>query len=194
LHPADVADFVAEQVEELRRTLAGRPDLNVHDTSLDNDVQLHITFTRHERHIIQQGLPAGFAVAGEAVGLTPQSGVELQHIWRVPDLSTPPTNRTLILHLDCTNFDGQPPTGNLLRDDGSQLPAQEWPNGGNGDGIITGHGGYDRPVFCRPGLREYHQHVQHQDDSWDLHREATSIEKVAIGLLNDLRYRWLGKQ
>jgi len=110
----------------------------------------------------------------------------------VPDLGARPVTREVILKMGCDDFDGQPPTAELLRDDASPLPPDEWPRDLADQGIVRGHQIYgDRPFFCRPGLREFHTHPQHEDEPWDRYREALPLSQIALGLLVDLRKRWM---
>ena len=38
--------------------------------------------------------------------------------------------------------------------------------------VIDSHPVTNRPFFCIPGIRQYHDHPQHSGDSWLLHRAA----------------------
>ncbi|HLY23384.1 MAG TPA: putative metal-binding protein [bacterium] len=38
--------------------------------------------------------------------------------------------------------------------------------------IVFSHPDTNRPFFCVPGIRQYHEHPQHSGDSWFLHRNT----------------------
>jgi hypothetical protein len=40
------------------------------------------------------------------------------------------------------------------------------------DLVVHSHPDTNRPFFCVPGIREYHNHPQHSGDSWFLHRQS----------------------
>jgi hypothetical protein len=40
------------------------------------------------------------------------------------------------------------------------------------DLVVHSHPETNRPFFCVPGVREYHNHPQHSGDSWLLHRQS----------------------
>jgi hypothetical protein len=183
VHPADVAVFVADRVEDLRSAVATYPELGVTRISLEDSVQLYINFIKEDRQVVQQAVLSGVVGA---------RGDQLSRIFEVPLIGAPRATRELILHMDCTDFDSLPPSANLLLPDRTQLPDDQWPALGPG-GIIRGHRDYNRPVFCRRGLREYHSHFQHEDDPWDRHREGLQLTAIALGLLDALKHRWGGK-
>ena len=100
--------------------------------------------------------------------------------------------RELTLHLGCDGFDGRPPLAELLRpDDRTPLPDAEWPRDPLNQGIVPAHPKYKRKFFCRPGFREFHEHDQHSDRSWDSIREQTTIGWLVVTLLGDLQTRWM---
>jgi hypothetical protein len=183
MHPADVAAFVADRADDLRQEIARYPELGVTRVSIEDSVQLYITFTKEDHQVVQQAVLSGmFGARGEQLG----------RVFEVPLIGARKATRELILHMDCTDFDSVPPSANLLLPDRTQLPDDQWPAMGPG-GIIRGHRDYNRPFFCRRGLREYHSHVQHEDDPWDRYREGLSLSAITLDLLNGLRYRWGGK-
>jgi hypothetical protein len=184
LHPADVTEHVADSVQRLRERLRAYPDLEAREPLLENGTDLYIGFVKVERTLMQ---------ASVATGLLGPHGEGTALVCQVPDLGTRPVRRDLILHMDLVDFDGQPPTAQLLLADRSPLPAGQWPKALGNQGIVQGHHAYDRPFFCRRGLREYHTHPQHEDDPWDRHREALSLDALVIELLADLRNRWIGR-
>jgi hypothetical protein len=129
----------------------------------------------------------------------------------------PLVERELILRCDAAGYDAQPITAELLLRDGRPLPRGQWPKeigvggldaldlpeGGAAlprvrvahalgpQAIIREHQDYDRPFFCRRGLREYHSHSQHENNPWDRHRESIRIYDIVPELLADLQTRWV---
>jgi hypothetical protein len=182
MHPEDVAEFIAESVDILAEKLQSSPELG--GTPVLEGVKLYVPFVKLERTLVQHALETGFVLPGGG-------GVSMVH--QVPLLGQRPTERQLILHLDLADFDGQPPTAQLLLPDETPLPAAEWPKSIRGQGIVHGHKDYPRPFFCRRGLREYHSHPQHEDDPWDKHREHLALHQIVIELLDGLRNTWIGR-
>jgi hypothetical protein len=182
MHPEDVAEFVAESVGVLAEKLQQNPELGG-PPHLEG-TKLYIPFLKMERTLIRHAVDTGLVGPGGG-------GVSVVH--QVPLLGQPPTTRELILHLDLADYDGQPPTAELLLPDRSQLPAPEWPKSIHGQGIVASHKDYGRPFFCRRGLREYHSHPQHEDDPWDKYREHLALHQIVIELLDGLRNTWIGR-
>lgn len=183
MHPADVADHVADSVAVLRDRLAERPELRAGSPLVDGDVHLFIPFTLLVRQVVDAALPSGLVAPG---------GENIAVASRVVLLGAPPEERPLLLAFELDDYDAQPPTAELLLPDRSPLPPEQWPKSLNWQGVIQGHPNYDRPWFCRRGLREYHSHPQHEDDPWDLHREALPLHSVVEELLGDLSRRFIG--
>lgn len=183
MHPADVAEHVADSFAVLRDRLRDTPGLASGPPVLENDIKVYVPFDNEQRQLVEHSLDTGFAMPG---------GQTVVHVHQVPLLGTA-TVRQLLLHMDLTDYDGQPPTAELLLPDRTPLPPHEWPKSIGGQGIILGHQAYDRPFFCRRGLREYHSHPQHEDDPWDKYREAMSLDGIVVELLHDLRNRWIGR-
>lgn len=184
MHPADVAEYVAESVAILRDRLGERPQLRAGSPELERDVYLFVPFTLLTRQVVDAVLPSGLVAPG---------GADLAVANRVVLLGAPPVERPLLLALQLDDYDAQPPTAELLLPDRSPLPAAQWPKSLNGQGVISGHPDYDRPWFCRRGLREYHSHPQHEDDPWDLHREELPLHSVIEELLSELSRRFIGE-
>lgn len=180
MHPADVAEYVLGEVAELRRSLAEMPELGIAAVELDEDVELYVGFRKFERPRLQ---------AAVVPGLLGPGGRPLQFGHEAIDLSQK-RERNLVLHMNCENLDGDPPSAELLLPDRTPLPPGEWPQDLTREGLAHGHPEYDRPFFCRRGLREYHSHPGHQEDPWDKYREAVSLHVIALELLDDLHYRW----
>jgi hypothetical protein len=200
VHPDDVADYVADAVAELERR-AGETDLPIDALELRDrvDLRLRLRLRSHEavRVIsgpspgaiavpVRPGGPAGPAAPGLLLG--PGAMVRQQQM-NVPDLGSLRT-RELILRVDCSDFDGKPPLAELLTSAGEPLPPREWPHDPREQGIIHKHPKYGRPFFCRRGLREYHEHPQHEDDPWDRWREGTPLYQIVLGVVTDLRDRF----
>lgn len=184
MHPADVAEHVADAFAVLRDRLAEHDELCSSPPVIEDDVKLYLPFDKIERQLVEEPLNTGF---------TMPDGSSAQFLHRVPLLGTR-TTRPLLLHMDLTDFDGHPPTAELLLPDRSPLPQSDWPKSLGGQGIVVdGHPDYERPFFCRRGLREYHSHPWHEDDPWDKHREALTLDAIVLELLHDLRSKWIGR-
>lgn len=182
MHPEDVAEFVAGSVGILAQKLQQNPELGG-APDLEG-TKLYIPFLKLERTLVKHSVGTGLVLPGG-------SGVSMVH--QVPLLGRPPTTRELILNLDLDDYDGQPPTAELLTPDRSPLPASEWPKSIHGQGIVASHKDYGRPFFCRRGLREYHSHPQHEDDPWDKYREHLALHQIVLELLTGLRHTWIGR-
>lgn len=172
MHPGDVAEFVADSVEELKQQLQRHPQLRVNDVLLEGDVHLYIGLVVETKRMTQD---APFVLA-----------------YNVPVVGAPATDVPLILYLELTDFDGQPPTAELLQTDRSPLPPDQWPKALGQQAVIPQHRDFSRPFFCRPGLREFHTHPQHEDQPWDKYREGFSLSAIVIDLLFLLqdRHAW----
>jgi putative metal binding uncharacterized protein len=183
MHPDDVADCIGGELGRLREETAQAPELNVGAVDLENDVDLYVQFTKVERPRLRADVQAGVLGPG---------GAQIRQVFEGIDLSASATSRRdLLLYSNCTGYDGDPPTAELLLPDRTPLPRQQWPQGLIRRGIVDGHRDYDRPFFCRPGLREYHTHPQHEDDPWDLHRESLRLHRIVLALLDELQHRWV---
>jgi hypothetical protein len=64
------------------------------------------------------------------------------------------TRRPLVAHFDCTDFDGDRPTLELLTAERTLLAFDQWPKDLAGGGIVANHPIFQRPFICRRGLRE----------------------------------------
>lgn len=184
MHPADVADHVAGAVAELAMRLAADVQLRAGEPLLERDVHCYIPVTLTERAMIQ---------APVATSLLHPSGAGIQFVYQVPDLGAPRVDRDVLLYLDLTDFDADPPTAELLAPDRRPLPGEQWPKSLDGQGIVRDHAVYGRPFFCRRGVREYHEHPQHEDDPWDAHREGLPLHAIVTEILADLQTRLVGR-
>lgn len=180
MHPTDVAEYVLGEVAELRRSLMEMPELGVGAIELEEQVELYVDFRKVDRPRLQ---------ASVVPGLLGPGGNPLQIGREAIDLSQK-RERELLLHMNCENLDCHPPSAELLLPDRTPLPPQDWPQDLTRGGLAHGHPKYDRPFFCRRGLREYHSHPGHQEDPWDIYREAVSLHVIALELLDDLHNRW----
>jgi hypothetical protein len=201
VHPDDVADYVAEAVAELERRV-GQTDLPIDELELRRrtELRLRLRLRSHQAVTVLTGPPPPKPVAiplargapapppGGGVLFGP-GGLVAQQSINVPDLGSLRT-RELILRVDCSDFDGQPPLAELLAPDGTPLPGPQWPYDPRRQGIVHGHPKYGRPFFCRRGLREYHEHPQHEDDPWDRWREGMPLYQIVVGIVTDLRDRF----
>jgi hypothetical protein len=184
MHPDDVAEHVTDSVWALTEQLRAHPELGASDPIMRDGTDLYIGFVKQDRAFMQVQLASSLLGPG---------GHQTAQLLQVPDLGAPRVRRELILLMNLDDFDGQPPTAQLLLPDRSPLPAQQWPKELANQGIVHGHPDFDRPYFCRRGLREYHEHSQHEDDPWDRHREGLSLHAIVTELLADLRDRWIGR-
>lgn len=182
MHPTLVRSYVTEQVDELRARLDQRPDLAVRSIDLDGDaMQLFVEFDH---------VAAATEMVNVASPLQHASGQMIAARWRVPILGRSATTRTLVLLLTLDGYDLDPPTAQLLASDRTLLPPEQWPTSFSDGGIVGRHPLYERPFFCRAGLREYHSHPQHEDEPWHRYRDAIPLADLVIELLADLSTRW----
>lgn len=183
MHPSDVEQYVAESVSSLVDRLASRPDLGIKEVVLATATDLHVRF-----------VSSNVGVSGPGPVQDPVTGKVYLQPAVLPDLSRR-QQQELVLHCDLEDYDSQPPTANLLDGQLRPLPPHRWPRDlFGGRGVDPHHPTYGRPFFCRPGLREYHEHFHHEDDPWDLHREGLTLHETVIGLLGDFKHRWRLRQ
>ena len=81
------------------------------------------------------------------------------------------------VRIDFTNFDLWPPSLEFIDPmTGDYAPpvvqALVETDEGPRNLIVQGHPDTNRPFFCVPGIRQYHDHPQHSGDSWLLHRDT----------------------
>lgn len=182
MHPDLVRAYVAERVEELQTRIVQRAEFAAAAVDLDLDcLELFIRFD-HVTHETE--------VAVVPTQLQGPNGQPIAIQRRVPLLGRPARTRPLLLHLELDGYDLDPPTAQLLTPDRQPLPADQWPTSYAGGGIVDRHPLYGRPFFCRPGLREYHSHPEHEDNPWHRFRDAIGLPDLVTGLLEDLATRW----
>jgi len=181
VHPDDCAELVSEEFEILQLALPTRQGLHIEEPRLEDRFQIYLP-TRVRRF--------GTMSAMAQSGLLLPGGQRIQRAVNVPDLSAR-QERLLIVRADCEDFDGRPPLVDLLDQDGAPLDPLAWPKDTRGQGIVANHPLYKRPFFCRRGVREYHEHPQHEDDPWDRHREGYSLHRTLLGIVADLQSRFV---
>jgi hypothetical protein len=91
----------------------------------------------------------------------------------------------LVARLDCDNYDTDPVSVAFTKDWAAttELPFEDWPKG---RGIVQQHHETGKPFVCRPGVREFHAHIQHGDEPWDLLRGKLLIRHLVRSLADDL--------
>lgn len=91
----------------------------------------------------------------------------------------------LMARLDGDNYDTEPVSVVFVTDwtASQELPPEQWPKG---RGIVQQHHETGKPFVCRQGVREFHAHVQHGDEPWDLFRGRFRIRELVRGLAADL--------
>lgn len=183
MHPSEVRLHVIEAVDELRARIVN-VDLGITGITLDKEqLVLSIRFDHHE-------LETTTAVERSPLHLA--GGQQRARTVRVPLIGGSHTTRPLVLRMGLDAFDLKPPTAELLDVDGNRLPRGEWPGSFDQRGIVDDHPRYGRPFFCRRGLREYHEHPQHEEDPWTKYRNGLPLHAIVIELLTELRVRWHG--
>ena len=182
MHPLDVADHVAAEVDELRDR-AGRLPAEDRPRLIDltNDLDLYLTFGARRW--------TSATTAATSPILLPGGG-RMSTRMNIPIVGSA-SARELVLRAGCRDFDSQPPIVELVDEGHRRLSPAAWPTDPTGRGIVSNHRKYQRPFFCRPGTREYHEHPQHENDHWDRHREGTSLWSILLPIMRDLQYRWV---
>lgn len=183
MHPTTARAFLNDSVAEVDERLAS-VDLGVTDVKLDLDAPELVVAFDHVEYETE-------AVNARS-GLLGPGGQILQRQERVLILGRPPRREHLHLRMDLALFDLVPPTAELLDETGEPLPAEQWPVSWSGQGIVQQHPVYRRPFFCRPGLREYHEHQQHEDEPWARWRDVLPLHKIVIEVLGDMHSRFHG--
>lgn len=84
---------------------------------------------------------------------------------------------TACVRIDFTDFDLEPPSVEFidpLTGEYAPPPVQALVDTDEGprDLVVHSHPDTNRPFFCVPGIRQYHDHPQHSGDSWLLHRST----------------------
>lgn len=193
MHPDDVREFVAVCYDDLRASIDQHPEFGVKSSEFDcTDIYVLISVGH------AAAAPVDLALARELSGnktllIAVGPGQYEERIFGtpvVPDLGNL-TERELLLHIGCDDFDSKPPLADLLRPNNrTPLPDDEWPKDGTNRGIVPNHPTYKRKFFCRPGFREFHEHPEHEDHPWDQIRAEATLAQHVMGLIHDLKFRW----
>lgn len=93
---------------------------------------------------------------------------------------------TIVVTLRCDNFDTDPPSLAFVAgwDATLELPYAQWPKG---PGVVPAHHATGKPFLCRPGVREFHNHIQHGDEPWERYRSYVRPSQLLRQLAHDLR-------
>ena len=92
--------------------------------------------------------------------------------------------RDLRLRLACDDWDEQPPSITLLQADGGAWLSP--PSGGIFN--ASSHPITGRPFICMRGVREYHTHDSHRNESWASYRGQQGMDLA--GLLAQITSAW----
>lgn len=103
--------------------------------------------------------------------------VDIGFLGRLPVGRQPIPAMSACVRIDFTDYDLEPPSVEFIDPMSGEYvspPVQalvgtaEDPR----DLVVHSHPETNRPFFCVPGVREYHNHPQHSGDSWLLHRQS----------------------
>jgi hypothetical protein len=92
--------------------------------------------------------------------------------------------RDLRLRLTCNDWDELPPSITLLQADGTNWPSP--PSGGIFN--ASAHPSTGLPFICMRGVREYHTHSSHLNESWASYRGQHGMDLV--GLIAQVTNAW----
>lgn len=103
--------------------------------------------------------------------------VDIGFLARLPVGAQPIPTMTACVRIDFTNFDVWAPSVEFIdpfTGDYVSPPVQALVDTEEGprDLVVHSHPETNRPFFCVPGIRQYHDHPQHSGDSWLLHRQT----------------------
>lgn len=111
--------------------------------------------------------------------LLAQRGVEIEvgFLARVPLGPQVLHAMTACVRFDFTDYDLRPPSVEFIDPvtgdyQAPIVPAIVPTDEGPRNVLISSHPDTNRPFFCVPGTRQYHDHPQHSGDSWLLHRDT----------------------
>jgi Predicted metal binding domain len=132
----------------------------------------------------------------QAVGFTPEFAAGrgwVLHAVEYPVVDvcfTSPGRTALRVRFRCDEWNGKPPSIEVLREDGTPH-ASPWPPNANPSGVFHQgpHPTTGRPFICMRGSREYHSHSSHAGDLWDNHRSHP--DNTLGGLLHQVWRAWL---
>lgn len=123
--------------------------------------------------------------------------VEVGFLGRLSIGGGPIPAMTACVRIDFANFDLEPPSVEFIdpfTGDYTSPPVQALVDTDEGprDLVVHSHPDTNRPFFCVPGIRQYHDHPQHSGDSWLLHREthegslATICDRIWRAMVRNL--------
>lgn len=123
--------------------------------------------------------------------------VEIGFLGRLSIGGGPIPAMTACVRIDFTNFDLEPPSVEFIdpfTGEYASPPVQALVDTEEGprDLVVHSHPDTNRPFFCVPGIRQYHDHPQHSGDSWLLHREthegslATICDRIWRAMVRNL--------
>lgn len=103
--------------------------------------------------------------------------VDVGFLGRVPLGANVIPAMTACARLDFTNYDLWPPSVEFINPFTGEYappPVQALVESDEGPRnlVVHSHPETNRPFFCVPGVRQYHDHPQHSGDSWLLHRRT----------------------
>ncbi len=101
--------------------------------------------------------------------------VDIGFLGRLPLGAQPIPAMTACVRLDFTNYDVWAPSVEFINPFTGEYatpPVQALVDSDEGPRnlLVDSHPETNRPFFCVPGVRQYHDHPQHSGDSWLLHR------------------------
>jgi hypothetical protein len=106
--------------------------------------------------------------------------VDVAFLAHVPSVPAPLPIVSVCVRLDFTNYDLWPPSVTFI-DVLTGTPIQphvgafdfadpRGPDGAPPNAVVNGHRKYGRAFLCQRGVREYHDHDEHDGDDWLLYR------------------------
>lgn len=103
--------------------------------------------------------------------------VDIGFLGRLPLGGPPLPAMTACVRVDFTNYDLWPPSVEFINPFTGEYappPVQALVDSDLGPQDIVVHNDPEtnRPFFCVPGIRQYHDHPQHSGDAWLLHRDT----------------------
>jgi hypothetical protein len=103
--------------------------------------------------------------------------VDIGFLGRLPVGRQPIPAMSACVRIDFTDYDLQPPSVEFINPmTGEYVPPPVQALVGTAEAprdlVVHSHPETNRPFFCVPGVREYHNHPQHSGDSWFLHRQS----------------------
>jgi hypothetical protein len=96
------------------------------------------------------------------------------------------TSKVRVFRFICDNWNDLPPALSLIDGEtGQELPGSLWPTDNashwHGSGWSPAPGiNTDKPFMCMVGIREYHTHQSHVDDSWDNYKNQPGFDLPGI--------------